>query len=150
LVDTSKFSIIYDPQKTKVLNISGQAGYAYNDLFKTSLKVNYYDYSMGSVEEAWHRPDLTLNWFNALTLSKKLFITADFYMLKGMKAKNFQTAAVTKLPVIADLNLKIDYLLTRNFSAFVSINNLLGKEYQRYQYYPQQGLNFVGGLSFSF
>lgn len=150
LADTSKFSIIYDPQKTKVLNISGQAGYAYNDMFKSALKVNYYDYSMGSVEEAWHRPDLTVNWFNALTISKKLFITADFYVLKGMKAKNFQSGVVTKLPTIADLNLKIDYLLTRNFSAFVALNNILGKEYQRYQYYPQQGLNFVGGLSFSF
>jgi len=150
LVDTSKFSILYDPGKTKVLNISGQAGYSFNDLFKSSLKVNYYDYATGSAEEAWHRPDLTLNWFNALTISKKLFITADFYLLKGIKAKNFQTGVVTKLPTIADLNLKIDYLLTRNFSAFVGINNVFGKEYQRYQYYPQQGLNFVGGLSFSF
>ncbi|SEI94688.1 hypothetical protein SAMN04487995_2675 [Dyadobacter koreensis] len=150
LVDVSRFSIIYDPLKTKVLNISGQAGYTLNDVFKSSLKANFYDYSMGSVEEAWHRPDLTLNWFNALTISKKLFVTADFYLLKGIKAKDFQTGEVKKLPAIADLNLKIDYLLTRNFSAFVAINNLLGKEYQRYQYYPQQGLNFVGGLSFSF
>jgi len=150
LSDTSRFSILYDPQKTKVLTISGQAGYNYNDLFKTSLKVNYFDYSVGALEEAWHRPDLTVNWFNALTISKKLFVTADFYMLKGIKAKNFQTGIVTKLPVIADLNFKIDYLLTKNFSAFVSINNVLGKQYQRYQYYPQQGLNFIGGLSFSF
>lgn len=150
LSDTSKFSIIYDNAKTKVLTISGQAGYNFNDLFKTSLKVNFFDYSVGAVEEAWHRPDLTLNWFNALSISKKLFVTTDFYVLRGIKAKNFQSGAVTKLPVITDLNLKIDYLLTRNFSAFVSINNMLGKQYQRYQYYPQQGLNFIGGLSFSF
>lgn len=150
LADTSRFSILYDPQKTKVLTISGQAGYNYNDLFKTSLKVNYFDYAVGALEDAWHRPDLTLNWFNALAISKKLFVTADLYVLKGIKAKNFQSGKVTKLPVITDLNLKIDYLLTRNFSAFVAINNILGKQYQRYQYYPQQGLNFVGGLSFSF
>ena len=150
LADTSKFAILYDPEKTKVLTISGQAGYNFNDLFKTSLKVNFYDYSMGSLEEAWHRPDLTLNWFNVLTISKKLFVTADFYMLKGIKAKNFQSSVVTKLPVVADLNFKIDYLLTKNFSAFVAINNVFGKQYQRYQYYPQQGLNFIGGLSFSF
>ena len=150
LADTSQFSIIYDPGKTKVLSISGQAGYNFNDLFKTSLKVNFFDYSVAELEEPWHRPDLTLNWFNALSISKKLFVTADFYMLRGIKAKNFQTGEVTKLPVIADLNFKIDYLLTRNFSAFVSLNNVLGKQYQRYQYYPQQGLNFVGGLSFSF
>ena len=150
LVDSTKFSAIYDPKKTKVLTISAQAGYNYNDLFKTSVKVNWFDYAMGSLEEPWHRPDLTLNWFNALTISKKLFVTVDLYALRGIKAKNFQSGKVTKLPVITDLNLKIDYLLTRNFSAFVSLNNILGKQYQRYQYYPQQGLNFVGGLSFSF
>ncbi|CAG5069122.1 hypothetical protein DYBT9623_01857 [Dyadobacter sp. CECT 9623] len=150
LVDTSRFSIIYDTGKTKVLTISAQAGYNFNDAFKTSLKANFFDYAMGSVEEAWHRPDLTINWFNALTISKKLFVTADFYMLRGLKAKNFQSGVVTKLPVIADLNFKIDYLLTKNFSAFVSLNNVFGKQYQRYQYYPQQGLNFIGGLSFSF
>ncbi|MCF2517290.1 TonB-dependent receptor [Dyadobacter sp. CY351] len=150
LADTSQFSIIYDPGKTKVLSISGQAGYNFNDLFKTSVKVNFFDYSVADLEEPWHRPDLTLNWFNALAISKKLFVTADFYMLRGIKAKNFQSGEVTKLPVIADLNFKIDYLLTRNFSAFVALNNVLGKQYQRYQYYPQQGLNFIGGLSFSF
>jgi hypothetical protein len=150
LADTSRFSILYDPGKTKVLTISAQAGYNFNDLFKTSLKINRFDYAVPDLEEAWHRPDLTLNWFNALTISKKLFLTADLYVLKGMKAKNFQTGIVTKLPTITDVNLKIDYLLTRNFSAFVAINNILGKQYQRYQYYPQQGLNFVGGLSFSF
>jgi hypothetical protein len=150
LVDTSRFSIIYDTGKTKVLTISAQAGYNYNDLFKTSLKANFFDYAMDVTEEAWHRPDLTINWFNALTISKKLFVTADLYVLRGIKAKNFQSGEVTKLPVITDLNLKIDYLLTKNFSAFVSLNNVLGKQYQRYQYYPQQGLNFIGGLSFSF
>lgn len=150
LADTSKFSIIYDPAKTKVFSISGLAGYNFNDVFRSSVKAEFFDYAMGSTEEAWHRPDLTFNWFNALTISKKLFITADFYMLKGMKAKNFQTGITQKLPVIADLNLKIDYLLTTNFSAFVGINNIFGKQYERYQYYPQQGMNFIGGLSFSF
>lgn len=150
LADTTRFSVIYDPGKTKVLTLSGQLGYNFNEVFKSSLKLNYFNYAMDEAEEAWHRPDLTFNWFNALTISKKLFVTADFYMLRGIKAKNFQSGKVTKLPVIADLNLKIDYLLTKNFSAFVALNNVLGKEYQRYQYYPQQGLNFIGGLSFSF
>lgn len=150
LVDTSMFSILYDGLQTDILTISGQAGYALNDLYKTSIKANFYNYNLETLEEAWHRPSYTLNWFNALTISKKLFITSDFYAVGGLKAKNFQTGIITKLPLILDLNLKIDYLLTSNFSAFVSLNNILGKQYTRYQYYPQQGLNFVGGLSFSF
>jgi hypothetical protein len=148
--DTTRFSVVYDGGKTNVLTISAQLGYNYNDIFKTSLKGSFYDYGVDRLEEAWHRPTATLNFTNALTVSKKLFITADLYVLSGIKAKNFQSGKVSKLPAISDLNFKIDYLLTRNFSAFIAINNLLGKEYQRYQYYPQQGINFIGGLSFSF
>lgn len=150
LEDTSKFAVLYDGTKTKVLTISGHLGYEMDDLFKSSLKVNYFNYSMGRLEEAWHRPDLTVNWFNALTLSKKLFFTTDLYVMKGIKGKNFQTSEVVNLPAIADLNIKIDYLLTRNFGAFVGLNNIFGKNYQRNLYYSQQGLNFVGGLSISF
>lgn len=150
LTDTSRFSILYDGLYTNVLTVSAQVGYTLNDLFKTSLKGNFYNYEVNRLEEAWHRPSFTLNWFNAITISKKLFVTSDLYTVSGLKAKNFQSGIVTKLPAIVDLNLKIDYLLTKNFSTYVSINNILGKQYSRYQYYPQQGMNFVGGLSFSF
>lgn len=150
LADTSKFAVLYDGTKTNVLTISGHLGYELDDMFKSSLKVNYFNYSLGRLEEAWHRPDLTVNWFNALTISKKLFFTTDLYLMKGIKGKNFQTGEVVSLPTIADLNIKIDYLLTKNFGAFVGLNNIFGKNYQRNLYYSQQGLNFVGGVSFSF
>jgi hypothetical protein len=150
LADTSRFSVLYDGNSTNVLTISGQVGYMANDMFKSSLKANYYNYKMSLLEEAWHRPTFSLNWFNAFTIQDKLFITSDFYTIAGLKAKNFQSGIVTKLPTIIDLNFKVDYLLTSNFSIFISVNNILGKQYTRYQYYPQQGLNFIGGLSFSF
>ncbi len=150
LADLSKFSILYEGQKANVLTISGDFGYNVNDLFKTNLKAGFYNYALENLEEPWHRPKFTLNWFNAVTISRKLFFTTEFYVYSGIKAKNFQTGEVKKLPSIADLNLKIDYLLTKNFSAFVNLNNILGRQYERYQYYPAQGLNFIGGLSFSF
>lgn len=150
LADTTRFSAIYDSGKTKVLTISGEAGYQFDDLFSTSVKTSFYDYGVSNVQEAWHRPTFNFSWFNALTISKKLFITSELYTMTGIKGMNFQTGEVRKLKPIADLNLKIDYLLTRNFSAFVNINNIFGKEYERFMNYRQQGLNFVGGLSFSF
>ncbi len=150
LLDTTRFAALYDPNKTNVLTLSAEAGYTFSELFKTSLKTNFFDYGLGDLQEAWHRPNFTLNWFNALTISKKLFITTELYTLSGMKGMNFRSGEVRKLKTITDLNLKIDYLLTTNFSAFVTINNILGKEYERYMNYRQQGLNFIGGLSFSF
>src|SRR5690606_26498549 len=150
LGDTTRFSAIYDSGKTNVLTISGEAGYQLDELFNTSVKASFSDYGVSNVEEPWHRPKFQFSWFNVLTISKKLFITTELYTYLGIKGVNFQTGEIRKLPGIADVNLKIDYLLTRNFSAFVNINNLLGKEYERYMNYRQQGLNFVGGLSFSF
>ncbi len=149
-IDTSKFAVLYDGSKTNVLTVSAQVGYAHNDLLKSSLKTTFYSYDVKQLQEPWHRPTFMLNWFNALTINKKLFVTGDFYALSGMQAKNFRSGIITKLPTIIDLNIKVDYLLTSSFSAFVSINNILGKQYSRYQYYPQQGINFIGGLSFSF
>lgn len=150
LADTTRFSAIYDSGKTNVLTISGEAGYQFGDLFNTSVKASFNDYGVSNVEEPWHRPRFSFSWFNALTISKKLFITSELYTLGGIKGVNFRSGEIRKLKPIADLNLKIDYLLTRNFSAFVNINNIFGREYERYMNYRQQGLNFVGGLSFSF
>ena len=47
-------------------------------------------------------------------------------------------------------HVKIDYFLGKQISAFVSLNNIFGQNYQRYLYYQTQGLNFLGGISYSF
>ena len=134
----------------RVLNISGQLGYTYKDLFRSTLKVDVYDYALSRLEEAWHRPRQTGVWSNSLIVNKKLFVTTDLYHYSGIRSKNFASGRVVTLPAIWDLNMKIDYFLGKQVSAFVSLNNILGKNYERYLYYPQQGLNFLGGVSYSF
>ncbi|WP_266369463.1 TonB-dependent receptor [Tellurirhabdus rosea] len=148
--DTSRFSVLYDGGNARVLNISGQLGYTYKDLFRSTLKVDVYDYALSRLEEAWHRPRQTGVWSNSLIVNKKLFVTTDLYHYSGIRSKNFASGRVVTLPAIWDLNMKIDYFLGKQVSAFVSLNNILGKNYERYLYYPQQGLNFLGGVSYSF
>jgi outer membrane cobalamin receptor len=67
--------------------------------------------------------------------------------LYGMQAK---TGKAVKMDDIIDLNLKVNYLITKKFNASVSANNLLDKEYQRYLNYATQGLNYTVGLAYSF
>ncbi len=150
LTDTSKFSVLYDADYINTLTVSGQLSYAFGEIGRTSLRADIYDYNVKRLEVAWHRPKAVITWNNSMVFSKKLFATIDVYYINGLKAKNFQTNQTESLKDIIDANIKIDYLLTRNFSAFVSINNFLGKNYERYKNYSQQGLNFLGGLSFSF
>jgi hypothetical protein len=150
LTDTTKFSVLYDADYINTLTVTGQLGYVFSENARTSLRADLYDYNVKKLEAAWGRPRAVITWNNSIVFKKKLFATLDLYYMNGLKAKNFQTNKTIALKDIIDLNLKIDYLLTRHFSAYVSINNILGRQYERFAYYPQQGLNFLGGLSFSF
>ncbi|TAE27809.1 MAG: TonB-dependent receptor [Cytophagales bacterium] len=148
--DTTRFFALYDSGTARVLNLTGEVGYTQKDKFRSNLRVDFYRYDLDQLEAAWHRPRLSGRWTNSYMLNKKLFVTADLYFLEGMQGKNFVTNQVMKLPTIWDANLKIDYFLGTQFAAFVSLNNIVGKNYQRYLYYPTQGLNFLGGITYSF
>ncbi|QKZ13933.1 TonB-dependent receptor [Spirosoma sp. KUDC1026] len=150
LPDTSKFFVLYDGGLAQLLTVSGQLSYAQKDKFRSTLKGDFFRYGLDRLEEAWGRPRFAGSWTNSYTLNKKLFITADLYFLEGIKNKNLVTNTVYTLKPIYDLNVKIDYFLGKQVAAFVSLNNIIGQNYQRYLYYPTQGLNFLGGISYSF
>lgn len=148
--DTSKFFALYDGGIAHVLTLSGQLGYSLNERFTSTLKADVFRYDLDRLDDAWGRPRATVQWLNSYTLNKKLFVTSDLYVNTGIRNKNFITNETVQLPAIYDLNLKIDYFLGKQVSAFVSLNNIFGQTYQRYLYYRVQGLNFLGGISYSF
>ncbi|AQG79239.1 hypothetical protein [Spirosoma montaniterrae] len=148
--DTSKFFVLYDGGVSQVLTISGQLAYAQKDKFRSTLKADFFSYGLDRLTEAWGRPRVAGTWTNSYVLNKKLFITADLYFYEGIKNRNFVSGLTYTLKPIYDANVKIDYFLGRQVSAFVSLNNIFGQNYQRYLYYQVQGLNFLGGISYSF
>ena len=148
--DTTKFAVLYDGGTSRVLTISAQLAYAQKDKFRSTLKGDFFRYGLDLLPEAWGRPRLAGTWTNSYVLNKKLFVTADLYFYEGIKNRNPVSNLTYTLKPIYDANLKIDYFLGKQVSAFVSINNIFGQNYQRYLYYRQQGLNFLGGISYSF
>jgi len=148
--DTTKFFVLYDGGISRVLTISAQLAYVQKDKFRSTLKGDFFRYGLDRLEEAWGRPRFAGTWSNSYILNKKLFITADLYFYEGIKNKNFTSNVVYTLKPIYDANIKIDYFLGKQVSAFVSLNNIFSQNYQRYLYYQSQGLNFLGGISYSF
>lgn len=148
--DTTKFFVLYDGGITNVLTISGQLAYSQKDKFRSSLKADFFNYGLDRLEAAWGRPTSTATWSNSYILDKKLFVTLDLYYYGGIQNKNFVSNVTYSLKPIYDANLKIDYFLGKQVAAFVSLNNIIGQNYQRYLYYQSQGLNFLGGISYSF
>jgi outer membrane receptor protein involved in Fe transport len=135
----------------KVTTFSGQVGYQIQDIWQSNFKFDVNVYSgLGNLEGAWHRPAFNAIWTNTFTVKDKLLLASDFYMMTGLKGKNYVTDREVKLKSIIDLNFKATYLLSDHLNLFISVNNILNKSYQRYLYYPTQGVNFLGGLSYSF
>ncbi len=149
VTDSSRFDIRYT--NANVMNLSGQAAYQIPQMWRSLFKFDLFVYSgLDNVEKAWHRPNFTATWNNTFSIKDKFLVSSDIFMLTGLKGKNFKSNVEESLPMIFDLNFKFTYVITDQLNLFVSANNVLNKNYQRYLYYPQQGVNFLAGLSFSF
>lgn len=145
------FDIQYENERTNFAQVDFQVNYQPIELWRTNLKAQYNYYEVKSFEKPFHRPSVELYWGNTLTVSDKLITNVQLYHLGGLYAPDpFSfVEPVKKLEPIFDVNAELTYLLNQQFGVFVKMNNLLGKNYQRFIYYPQQGLNFLVGVNIS-
>jgi hypothetical protein len=150
LGDTAKFNILYDSLRTQYFNVVLQLNYQPVDMWRTYLRTDINHYQRRSFEKPFHRPLVTAKWGNTLIVSERLLANLDLYYYGKTYAKNPTTEEIVMNKDIIDLNAEFDYLFSKQFTAFVKLNNILGKKYERFLYYPQQGLNFLVGVNFSF
>ncbi|MDQ3395349.1 MAG: hypothetical protein M3512_14725, partial [Bacteroidota bacterium] len=147
--DSSKFDILYDP-KSVMINLIGEISFFKTDVFRTSVRGDLYDYSTSVIAEPWHRPTHKLSVLSTYNIFDKIHLSGDLNLLGGIRAKNLMTDEAVDLKGIVDLSLKADYLFSEKFSVFLSFNNILSRNYERYLYYPSRGLVVMGGASYSF
>lgn len=151
--DMSKFDLLYigGIQKIQVTNLVGQVNVHVSNAFTSSLKVDQVTYSLlNTVFKASHKPGLTVSWTNTWKLSNKLFISPDVYYVKDLYALNPAQNQLIQLEDIVDLNVKINYFVKRNVNLGLSGNNLMGKTYQRFNQYKNQGRQVNLTLAYSF
>lgn len=151
---SDRFSLIYDGLST--LNFKGEYAYHLNRKIRLNLIANYFEYETSKEKEAWHRPQIKLDLIGEYNLADKLIAKANFFywgeqFAKSVKVENGQSIeSAETLDGIIDLNLGFEYRYTKRLSAFIQFNNIAGIEYQKYQDYPTQGFNVLGGLTYSF
>ena len=150
LSDSSKFTVLYDSLRTQYVNVNVQLNYQPAKIWRTFLRTEINHYQKRAYEKPFHRPLLTVKWGNTLIVSERLIANLDIaYIGKTFAQKPFTQTLVTN-KAIFDVNAEFDYLFGKQFTSFVKLNNILGRKYERYLYYPQQGLNFLVGVNYSF
>lgn len=156
--DSARFDLMYQTEAISRLKAEVQIGYQPNRFYNFYANGIFYSYQLpNSMEAPWHRPLFKADFAGVWTPTPKWRVHLGFYGMGGIKAKNFVTNEVSSLDFVSDLNFKLDYVFWEkgskslpNLSAFVALNNIFAKNYQRYLYYPRQGFNFLIGLMYGF
>jgi hypothetical protein len=148
--DRSKFIVEYDEGNTQRTNFFGELSFDQQAKVRLMLRGDLYAYSTDKVEAAWHRPTYRVTLNSGFTVVDKFLINVDLISQGGIKAYDIETSSIVTLPSALELNLKLNYFVSQQFSVFLKGNNLLGSNYQVYQYYQVRGLQVLGGLSYMF
>ncbi len=148
--DSTRFNILYDGGETGRLTVSSALNYESKGIFRSALHFDYYNYSLETLADAWHRPDFKVDFNNTFYPINKLQVTVDFYYMGGLVGLNGETGLSQELDDIFDMNLGARYDINDRFDVFLNLNNLFGQEYQRWLNYPSRGIQALAGVSVTF
>ncbi|NQY66354.1 MAG: TonB-dependent receptor [Flavobacteriales bacterium] len=144
------FNLVYDTVTT--LSAKLELGYEISNKLKMSQKTIYNSYQMDNLKAAWHLPVWDVSLMLEYKLKDKFKALIEVYMLDGLIGRDFDLGQEIPLEMdaFADFNLGVEYNYSSRLSAFLRLNNLSSKKYNRWYGYPRFGFNVLGGFSFSF
>ncbi|AFM04594.1 hypothetical protein Fleli_2215 [Bernardetia litoralis DSM 6794] len=145
--DSSQFGLLYD--KVNVLRLGVSSSYQKNNL-TARLSANYFGYSLTDLEVAHHRPSFQTSLSVGYRFTEKLKTTLTLQQLFGIKTQNPVSETIYDLKAIHDLSISVSYKFTERISAFANGYNLIGQNYQRFVYYPNNGITMVLGGKYIF
>jgi hypothetical protein len=149
-LDRARFITVYDQGNTQRTNLFGELSFSQADKIRFSLRGDLFGYSTDEVEAAWHRPTYRMTLNSSFNIVDKFLISADLMTQGGAKAFNVESKTVVTLDPAFDLNVRLNYFVSPQFSVFLKGSNLLANEYQLYLNYPVRGLQVLGGLTYMF
>ena len=144
-----RFLVEYDT--AKIFNIEGVVTARLFKGFELTGAITQNIYGDLAVnEEAWHLPATELNvTATYVTLEDKLRLKGELYIENGVPYLNDEGVA-DNLNGLFDLSVGADYQVTKNFGAFLNLNNIASNKRQRWYRYPTYGINVLGGIKLRF
>ena len=97
----------------------------------------------------WQLPNLEANIGGKYTPIKNLTVRGEAYFGGGAAYRDEQGVEQTQ-KALFDLSFGADYQVTKQIGVYLDVNNLTGSRFQRWNRYPQYGLNFMGGVTLKF
>ncbi len=127
------------------------------DILSFDLKGQYNAYAaLNQIDKtAWNLPSVRVSLFTDFKILHNLFAGLDMfyvgtrYDLDYTSAAGVEPAKLT-LDGYFDLNFHVDYTYKKHWQFFLKANNLAGKSYDLWAYYPSQSVQAFVGLRYLF
>lgn len=145
----TRFDVVYDNGISKITGLDAEFDIKASDVFHFGAKLQAVNYKLASEAKAWFKPGFRLETQAEAQLNQKLRLHTSFIFNGDTYGRSASNQA-QKVKSFMDLSAGADYQLNKHWGAFLQANNLLGREYQQYLYYPKLGLNMFGGFHYSF
>ncbi len=145
-----KAFVVSNETKVNNFRVHGDVSYVSKEKLTVSAGITYNGYvGMKSNAKAWNTLPLeftsSLRWwaFKQVLLKADFYaFSGSFYLDKGNVAKAFKPGS--------DLSAGIEFKISKTFSAWMDVNNILNNKYQRWHNYEVYGLNLMGGVRVNF
>lgn len=137
---------------TDMTNIFLNANIEFNLIKNVSLGANVSQnfYSPEDIDILPNMPEFKYSGYSKIKLfSDKLIISADLNLMDKISYID-QSAANQLGNSQIDFSMGVDFFVTDNIGLWVRGNNLLDREYLRFNNYPEFGRNLLGGLLVKF
>lgn len=150
------FSTVYAGNGTTKEEFYAEVNYLAGSKFRININLDYLDFRLKGIAEAWHTPKLKSGIWLQFNPSSHWMINGSLYYTGEQKAAGYTPNGVDfaapiqytlVLPAFTDISLGFEYRINKKISLFINGNNLLNTKYQNYLNYPVLGLNAVGGIS---
>lgn len=146
----AKSFVTVNESKVNNFRVHGDLSYISQDKFTVTAAVTFNGYTgMKNNARAWNTVPLEINGSVRWWAFKQVMLKADFYMFgggnyleKGNKSFSFKPGA--------DLSAGAEFKITKRFSTWLDVNNILNNKYERWHNYQVYGLNLLGGIRYDF
>ncbi len=143
------YTTLFEPSAS-TLELEGNLRYQFSDKLLVANSLKYIQFnSLEKNANPWGILPLEfeskLNW----TASKKISLQGEVLYWSGATMQNEKLAVVNMSNTMV-INAKANYKISENWGAWLKVDNLLDKPYERWSDYPSLGVQIITGVVYSF
>ena len=161
LLDTAselknQFDVVYS--NVDFVNICANLNWQVVNKLYLNLEANYWGYfNLNNIEKPWYKPNWEIAFSGKYYLKEKFIFDANmklgfssYALVPHLDTEENMTYNIEKMSPLLNFGVGFEYLITKRFSCFATINNIGFQHFSKYYDFKNIGFNAIVGITYSF